>query len=115
MRSLSATNPGSVSSAPFRLETLKMEAGSSEIATHISKLLKPIRCVSNYTYSSPKMHEVDEKTLTQPPASVLHLVRELASNWDVDIACELEDYLSKLSRIDLSANGVQINFAEGMK
>ena len=44
---------------------------------------------------------------------LINVHRELASNWDVDIANELEDYMTRLSNIDLSASGVQINFAEG--
>lgn len=45
-------------------------------------------------------------------AKMLKPIRELAANWDIDIACELEEYMTNLSHIDLSVDGVQINFAE---
>lgn len=40
--------------------------------------------------------------------------RDLADNWDVDIAQELEDYLEELESIQISVDGGKssLNFAE---
>eukprot|EP01047_Picozoa_sp_COSAG01_P055111 COSAG01_NODE_6099_length_3850_cov_3.542789_2_plen_63_part_00 len=41
--------------------------------------------------------------------------RDLASNWNIDIAHELEDYLEDLEEIKISFDGSDstLNFAEG--
>lgn len=43
--------------------------------------------------------------------------RDLADNWNIDIARELEDYLSELEKITFSFDGESksLNFAEGIR
>lgn len=43
--------------------------------------------------------------------------RDLADNWNIDIARELEDYLGELEKITFSFDGVSksLNFAEGIQ
>ena len=46
--------------------------------------------------------------------SLLKPIRDLAENWSIDIARELEDYLDELGEIQISFGGDQsLNFAEG--
>lgn len=47
-----------------------------------------------------------------PPAA--HARRDLASNWNIDVAKELEDYLEELEAITISFDGgtTNLNFAE---
>jgi len=46
-------------------------------------------------------------------ASLIKPIRDLAENWDVDIAHTLEDYLDDLEEIRLSVEGQgNLNFAE---
>jgi condensin-2 complex subunit H2 len=42
------------------------------------------------------------------------LLSDLAKNWNIDIAHELEDYLAELSAIEISFDGghTNLNFAE---
>jgi condensin-2 complex subunit H2 len=43
-------------------------------------------------------------------------IKDLVSNWNVDIASELNDYLDVLESITFSYDGeVSLNFAEGKK
>lgn len=43
-------------------------------------------------------------------------LRDLAENWNIDIAGELAEYLSELEHISFSFDGVskRLNFAEGL-
>lgn len=45
---------------------------------------------------------------------LLKPIRELAANWDINIASELEDYLEVLESVTFSVEGSgSVNFAEG--
>ena len=47
-------------------------------------------------------------------AHLLQPIRDLSINWNIDIASELEDYLSELESITISFDdGKSLNFAEG--
>ena len=43
------------------------------------------------------------------------LRRDLAQNWNIDVASELEDYMDELEDIKISFDGgeTELNFAEG--
>lgn len=44
-----------------------------------------------------------------------HSLRDLAENWNIDLANELKDYLDELNSISYSVNGMQnLKFAEGL-
>ena len=47
--------------------------------------------------------------------TILTMHRDLADNWNIDIARELEDYLGELEKITFSFDGVSnsLNFAQG--
>ena len=46
-------------------------------------------------------------------AHLLEPIRDLAQNWSIDVAAELEEYLSELEAITISfEDGQQLNFAE---
>lgn len=47
--------------------------------------------------------------------SLLNPIRDLAKNWSIDIASELEDYLNDLESIKITFDGgiTSLNFAEG--
>ena len=46
---------------------------------------------------------------------LLQPIRDLAENWNVDLASELEDYMEELDKISFSfeEKGSNFNFAEG--
>lgn len=45
---------------------------------------------------------------------LLKPIRELAANWDINIASELEEYLDVLESVSFSVEGSSnVNFAEG--
>jgi condensin-2 complex subunit H2 len=47
-------------------------------------------------------------------AHLLQPIRDLSINWNIDIASELEEYLSELESITISFDdGKSLNFAEG--
>jgi len=55
-----------------------------------------------------------EKEGNSTYAPFLQPIRDLATNWDIDIATELEDYLSEIQNIAYSFDGAtNLNFAEG--
>ena len=48
---------------------------------------------------------------------LLNPIKDIAANWDVDIAADLSDYLSELEQIEFSFDGghTTLNFAEGAR
>jgi condensin-2 complex subunit H2 len=50
-------------------------------------------------------------------AHLLQPIRDVAENFNIDLAHELEEYLSELESISISFDGgkTQLNFAEGNK
>lgn len=45
-------------------------------------------------------------------SALINPIRDLAQNWNVNIASTLEEYLDELENIKLSCNGKELNFAE---
>jgi len=47
---------------------------------------------------------------------LLQPIRDLAENWNIDLARELEEYISDLEKMKISFDGGQttVNFAEGL-
>eukprot|EP00958_Prasinococcus_capsulatus_P013438 scaffold1387_cov382-Prasinococcus_capsulatus_cf.AAC.2 len=56
-----------------------------------------------------------EETVAERYKHFLQPIKDLATNWNVDIASELEEYLADLSEIQFSFDEGQssLNFAEG--
>jgi condensin-2 complex subunit H2 len=55
------------------------------------------------------------QTKPTPPHNVRSVRSNLADNWNIDIASELEEYLHELESITFSFDGIgkSLNFAEG--
>ena len=81
-----------------------MESPLSRRDSRFQHLLQPIRCVMNLC-----MYVYGFSLISIPLAC-----SELADNWNVDIAAELEDYLEELASIKISLDGghTSLNFAE---
>lgn len=60
------------------------------------------------------MADVDPELKENRFAYLLQPIRDLAANWDIDIAAELGEYLSELDGVSfaLEAGGPALNFAE---
>ena len=73
-----------------------------------SALLQPIRCAAPPSFL-PQRFFADETYV------VLWDGRDLAQNWNIDVASELEDYMDELEDIKISFDGgeTELNFAEG--
>ena len=76
-------------------------------------LLLPTMITPNF--SSPSGLFPSFEFSSSPLSSQLSfLFRDLAANWDVNLASELEDYISEIEKITYSFDGLHnLNFAEG--
>ncbi|KAJ3612045.1 hypothetical protein NHX12_020322 [Muraenolepis orangiensis] len=54
----------------------------------------------------------DEESAENRFAHLLQPIRELAKNWDIDVAAELNDYLAELDEMCITYNGGKMDFAE---
>ena len=72
-----------------------------------SALLQPIRCAAPPSFCS-KISGAERLLLSVNG-------RDLAQNWNIDVASELEDYMDELEDIKISFDGgeTELNFAEG--
>lgn len=73
-------------------------------------LLKPIRCVGGPARGCGGLRTSHPTAAAlEPPAC-----RDLAQNWNIDVAKDLEEYLDELDQIEISFDGgkTTMNFAE---
>ena len=56
-----------------------------------------------------------EESFGERYAELLRPIRDLAKNWNIDVASELEDYMEELEDIKVSFDDgeTELNFAEG--
>jgi hypothetical protein len=80
------------------------------------KFLEPIRCVIDLLFGASRIvrYRAMMETLLSLPPSLLPTPSDLALNWNVDVAKELEEYLEDLDGISISFDGgkTSLNFAE---
>jgi condensin-2 complex subunit H2 len=66
-------------------------------------------------YRSNKMDEGEEEAARNRFAHLLNPIKDLAENWTINIAQELQDYLGELHLIKFKIGGMSgLNFTEGM-
>jgi condensin-2 complex subunit H2 len=61
------------------------------------------------------MEGIEEESFGERYAELLRPIRDLAQNWNIDVASELEDYMDELEDIKISFDEgeTELNFAEG--
>jgi hypothetical protein len=57
-------------------------------------------------------HFTAVSTMESRFSDLLVPIRDLARNWDVDIAVQLEEYLDELLKLRFTVNNSSLNFAE---
>jgi len=79
-------------------------------------MLLPLTMITP-NFSSPSGLFPSFEFSSSPVSSQLSfLFRDLAANWDVNLASELEDYISEIEKITYSFDGLHnLNFAEGRR
>ena len=73
-----------------------------------SALLQPIRCAAPPSFCHSDFLAIMRRCIVARG-------RDLAQNWNIDVASELEDYMDELEDIKISFDGgeTELNFAEG--
>lgn len=96
-------------------DTEDADSPSEEKESRFAHLLQPLRFVIPQSrFSNPLFRS--RSCVSFSDHALLFSNRNLADNWSIDIASELEEYLHELETITFSIDGVgqTLNFAEGM-